>query len=222
MVLRSPQDSRAFARCHPFRVIALVTLVQIVLASSVRGQEPPVAVEAAADLQPGDMVRLKIWREPDLSGDYLVDENGEVVFPKIGPVQVTRISADSLEALLVTTYSAFLRDPSVEVTPLLRVTVVGAVRNPGLYQVDRTMTILDVLALAGGVSSDGNRNKVELLRQGQELSVELSPQSQLMDSRIRSGDQLRVPERGWLARNTVLVAAALTSVAIIVAATIQY
>jgi polysaccharide biosynthesis/export protein len=175
-----------------------------------------------AVLQPGDLVRLKIWREPDLSGDYRLDENGVATFPKIGPLSVGRLSTDSLKTLLVSSYSRYLQNPSVEVTFLRRVNVLGEVKNPGLYDVDPTMTVADVLAMAGGVTSDGNSKKIELLRLGQEGSTHVSSGSLLADSPLRSGDQLRVPQRSWLSRNAgVVVGAGITSVAIIVTAVID-
>ncbi len=149
--------------------LAIVTIAWIAVASTrpVAAQEQPVPApeRARVDLRPGDRVRLSIWREPDLSGEYQVDERGEVVFPKLGAMRVIDLSADSLKQLLVHDYTAYLRDPSVEVTLLRRVNVLGSVRSPGLYQVDQTETIADVLAQAGGPTPDGKPDRVEL-RQG--------------------------------------------------------
>ena len=128
-------------------------------------------------LRPGDRVRLKVWREPDLSGEFEVDEDGIVVFPKVGRLDVQKISTDSLKALLVARYAESLRSPSVEVTVLRKLNVLGAVKNPGLYYVDPTTTVADALALAGGVTPDGKQNSVELLRDGKRLPVELSRDS---------------------------------------------
>jgi polysaccharide export outer membrane protein len=176
------------------------------------------AQQASTGLEPGDMVRLKIWREPELSGDFKVNERGEAVFPKIGPMLVTRLSADSLSRLLVATYTAYLRDPSIEVTLLRRVNVLGAVRSPGLYQVDQTQTLGDVLAQAGGATSEGKADRVELRRGGERLGIRLNRSSRLFDSSVQSGDQLWVPERSWFSRNSgTVVAAGLTATAIVVA-----
>ncbi|MEO8453197.1 MAG: polysaccharide biosynthesis/export family protein [Gemmatimonadota bacterium] len=172
-------------------------------------------------LQPGDMVRLKIWREPDLSGDYRVDENGTAVFPKIGALPVGRLSTDSLKSLLVMGYAQFLQNPTVEVTFLRRINVLGQVKNPGLYHVDPTMTVADVVAMAGGVISDGNPNKIELLRDGQRLPAQIYMQSRVADSPLRSGDQLRIPQKSWLSRNTAVVAAGITAAALVVTAVLR-
>ena len=182
----------------------------------------PAVQHSAVVLQPGDKVQLKVWREPDLSGDFVVDEDGVVVLPHIGRLEIGRLSTDSLRALLISRYSASLRDPAVEVTVLRRVSVLGSVRNPGLYYVDPTITVADVLAMAGGVSPDGNQKRLDLVRGGQRLPVQLSRQSSLAASSIQPGDQLWVPERSWLSRNTWFLSATITGVAIVVAALLRY
>lgn len=173
-----------------------------------------------ATLQPGDMVRLRIWREPDLSGDYPVNEAGDVVLPKIGRLTVREISGDSLQHMLVASYSRFLRDPSIDVILLRRVSVQGEVRNPGVFQVDPTMTVSSVLALAGGPSSDGNTSRIELRRDGERIDMKVTPDTKLLESPLRSGDQIWVPKRSWWSRNTAVIASALTAVGIVVGAAI--
>jgi protein involved in polysaccharide export with SLBB domain len=150
---------------------------------------------------PGDVVRLRIWREPDLSGDFPIDETGEVVLPRIGPVKATSETPESFKAKLYSEYQKYLAQTSIDITVLRRVQVLGAVRNPGLYPLDATMTISDAVAMAGGVVTDGNEKKVELVRGGQKLVGNLPRRTRLADTPIRSGDQLYVPYRSWLSRN---------------------
>jgi protein involved in polysaccharide export with SLBB domain len=89
--------------------------------------------------------------------------------------------------------------------------VLGAVRNPGLYPVDPTMTLGDVLALAGGTTQEGNPNKLALIRGGEKLSRDLSHGIRVADSEIRSGDEIFVPERSWISRNPGILATAITA-----------
>ena len=121
---------------------------------------------AGVPLHPGDAVRLRIWQEPELSGEFTVDEGGDVVLPKIGRVNVNGVPPEVLEQQLIESYQKFLIHSSIEVRLLRRVQVLGAVREPGLYPVDATMTISDALALAGGTTSEGNPRRVELVRDG--------------------------------------------------------
>jgi protein involved in polysaccharide export with SLBB domain len=163
--------------------------------------------DSAAFAKPGDVVRLKIWREPDMSGDYTVDATGIATLPRLGALQVSGVGADSLQRLLVAEYARFLRNPSVEVVLLRRVRVVGAVRAPGLYTADPTMHVRDVLALAGGATPEGRTDFVRLDRNGRSTPVDLGRAPRVGEIGLQSGDQLFVPQRSWMARNTPLLAA---------------
>ena len=155
-----------------------------------------------SSLGPGDFILVKIWREPDLSDTIQVDNAGVAVFPKLGPIPVTGIRPDSLERLLVREYSRYLQNPSIRVTVLRRITIWGAVMRPGTYPVDLTMTITDALALAGGATSEGKSDKVELRRGSTRRMIDLSGQAERVgDLSLRSGDQLVVPRRSWISRN---------------------
>ncbi|HEU4587937.1 MAG TPA: SLBB domain-containing protein [Gemmatimonadales bacterium] len=167
-------------------------------------------------LLPGDAIRVKIWLEPGLSGDFQVDESGQVVLPKLGARLVAGLRPDSVRAGIIREYLGYLNHSSVEVILLRRVQVAGAVRNPGLYTVDGTMTIADALALAGGVSAAGRQDNVELLRAGQKVPGHLSGRTRIADSPLRSGDQLYVPERSWLSRNPGIFVGALGLVSSII------
>jgi protein involved in polysaccharide export with SLBB domain len=156
-------------------------------------------------VQPGDLIRLKVWREPDMSGDVVVDASGEATLPRLGPLRVTGWAPDSLRRHLVSSYAKYLRDPAIDVTVLPRVTILGAVRTPGVQNVDPTLTIADALALAGGVAGDGKQGKIELRRRGAKIPVSLSMTARLADTPVRSGDQLFVPQRSWLSRNPGVV-----------------
>lgn len=200
-----------------FRVLAgLVILVQgQFLPTLARAQSTPAGsqqlprVDSSGVVRPGDLIRLKVWREPDMSGDAVVNEAGVATLPRIGAVQVSNLTADSLQRFLVNTYSRDLRDPAIDITVLRRVRILGAVRTPNVYQVEPTMTVADALALAGGASSDGKQDQVELRREGESTVTKLTRGTKLADTPIRSGDQLYVPERSWLSRNTPLVLGAI-------------
>jgi protein involved in polysaccharide export with SLBB domain len=206
--------------------MAAVCAVGTLSAQAPTAGGPQIASDTSAGsaiLLPGDVVRLRIWREPDLSGDFPVDERGTVVFPKIGPTAVAQMTTDSLKHLLVTTYSQYLRDPAIEVTFLRRVTVLGAVKNPGLYPVDPTMTVSDAVALGGGAPPHEQTHNPEPRRAGQRIDVDFNVATPIGHTPIRSGDEIYIPERSWVARNgALLIGASITAVAIVVSAVIRY
>lgn len=192
--------------------VGVLSAAPIASGQGVRGGAP------TASLQPGDIIRLKIWREPDLSGDFPVDESGVAIFPKLGPLTVVNQSVESLKLRLVSGYQEFLRNPSVDVVFLRRVNVLGAVKNPGLYPMDPTMTIADAVALAGGATPDGDRNRIELVRGSTRVDVRLTDRTKIADLPLRSGDQLFVPEKSWISRNPAVVAASLSAAASLIIA----
>jgi protein involved in polysaccharide export with SLBB domain len=78
------------------------------------------------------------------------------------------------------------------------------------------MTVADALALAGGTTPDGHSDKVELMRDGERLTVRLSRRTRIVESPIQSGDQLFVPERSWIRRNAGILAAGISASATLV------
>jgi polysaccharide export outer membrane protein len=191
--------------------IAKVSLPLLLLSAIVgdRGaaQQAP-ATRTPNHLQPGDVIRLRIWREENMSNEFRVDATGTVVFPRLGPWPVTGKDPDALKAELVEAYARYLRTPSIEVTFLRRILVGGAVLKAGVYHVDPTMTVRDVLLEAGGPTPVGRTDRVELIRDGSVLQARLRQDLPIVESPIRSGDQLFVPERTWLSRNTNAAVAA--------------
>ncbi len=203
-------------------MIAMRRLALILLASTgcsahnPQAEAPPPSDDVG--LQPGDVIQVRIWREPDLSGDFSVDSRGLVVLPRLGDVNVEGRTAEELSDSVKAAYAKYLKNPSIEVTALRRVSVLGGVRSPGLYPVDATISVSDVLALAGGLTPNGDPNKIRLVQNGQIVDVNLKPETVVERSPIRSGDQILVGEKSWLARNSgVLAAAVITSAAIIIA-----
>ena len=165
------------------------------------GREAVARSDSSATLRPGDTIRLRIRREPDLSGDFQVDESGVVVLPKLGPTRVTGQDPHALKESVTQSYAAYLKNPSIEVQILRRIQVLGAVKNPGLYPVDPTQTVADALALAGGATPEGQPNKVQLRRGGETLAGRLTARQIIGNSPLQSGDQLYVPQRSWFSRN---------------------
>jgi polysaccharide export outer membrane protein len=184
----------------------LVSLLLTCAADAASAQHASTALEVRPDTvqegaRPGDVVRVWIWREEDMSGDFPVSRSGIVTLPRLGDVPVAGKSADSLAAEIKAAYARYLRNPSIQVTLLRRIAVQGWVRTPGLYPVDPTVTVAQVIAVAGGIAQDGDGKKIKLIREGQVLQEELGAATVLQATPIRSGDEIFVPQLPWLARN---------------------
>jgi polysaccharide export outer membrane protein len=171
---------------------------------ALQAQEVPAArVEEGEDrIRPGDAVRLSVWRHPDLSGDFPVNQYGVVVLPKLGEVDVTGDTHRTLRERVLAALRETVVSPSIELVVLKRIRVLGEVQQPNVLFVDPTMTIADALAMAGGTTPQGRQGVVTLRREGVALSADIRSDTRLSDTRIRSGDELVVPLRSWIDRNS--------------------
>jgi polysaccharide export outer membrane protein len=183
------------------RSIFVAAMALIIVTGSLVAQDSTFADTSVPSLQPGDMVRVAIWREEDLSGDFVVDEHGVLTLPMIGQTTVTGIPVDQLRDQLIEAFQRRLRNPSIIVTPLRRVNVLGEVQKPGLYPVDLTFSLADVLAIAGGATSMGDLRKIRIMRDGKVIREGIGIGEQLSTANIHSGDQIIVERRSWIAQN---------------------
>ncbi len=148
-------------------------------------------------LHPGDMVKVTVWRNTEMSGDFMVGVNGALRHPLYQEVPIAGIPLYEVEAKLRQFLTKYEQNPQLVVEPLFQVTVGGQVRTPNLYPLPRTTTISQAIALAGGVTTDGQLNKVKLFRGGKEYQVDLTdPSGQWTNEPIQSGDQLIVAKKG--------------------------
>src|SRR5687768_1917263 len=100
------------------RITFAVTLLSLLLlpavgASAQNADGSAVMSWSDRPLRPGDIIRLRIWREPDMSGDFAISEEGLVVLPRIGRIQVVDQSPRQLSDRLVKEYERFLRQTSI-------------------------------------------------------------------------------------------------------------
>jgi protein involved in polysaccharide export with SLBB domain len=193
-------------RLHHFTILVIVALAGCAGSSAAVPAASMPPGPSLDGLQPGDVVQLNIWREPDLSGEFQVDQSGRVVLPKIGPVSVQGRPVAEVEDSIRSAFDRYLRNPSIDVVMLRRINILGQVGQPGLYPVDPTMTVADAIALAGGMLPDARQDEIELLRGEHRLTTQITERTRITDLGLRSGDQLYVPERSWMARNSGLVA----------------
>lgn len=164
-------------------------------------------------LAPGDVVRIAVWREADLSGDFVVDELGAVTLPLLGRIDLREIPIAQLREKLITRYAVDLKNPSITVTPLRRIFVMGEVAKPGPYAVDPTISLAGAVALAGGATPAGDLNRLRVVRGGTVVVNKAAASSSLGLMNVRSDDQVFVDRRGWFDRNSTVAASAVLSVA---------
>jgi len=153
------------------RLLALLVLAAAIPAgaqtTAMVAPAQPAATEAAATervetLGMGDMVRITVFRNPDLTTEARVSERGTIPFPMIGEVPVTGLSPAQVGARIADKLRAgrFVVNPEVTVAIAQvnsrQVSVLGNVNKPGRYPLDSVnVRLTDVLATAGGVGATG-------------------------------------------------------------------
>ena len=170
-------------------------------------------------LVPGDILRVAVWRELDLSGDFQVDQDGTVTLPLLGKLRVTDRAWSIVKDDLMQDYLRDLRNPSIELTPFRSVYVLGEVNLPGRYNVHPTNdNLAGAVSLAGGVTPDGDVTNMRIVRDGVIVLDGIAGEQRLAELGTKSGDQLFIGRRGWLDRNSTFIASAVLSLAGIVVA----
>jgi polysaccharide export outer membrane protein len=209
-----------------FTVMAIAGVAGVTALSAALGQESDPAASVARragalSAEPGDRVWLHVWREPLLSDTVTVDENGNVLLPKIGVLRTSGLPISALRDTIRARFSEFLRDSPVDVVVLRRVAVNGAVAKPDVYYVDLTTTLRDAIARAGGIAPDGDDGKVAVIRQGQRIPIPNWQSDVSTSSDLRSGDQVVVGRKSWIQMN-FLSALSVATVALSVLYTISH
>lgn len=189
-----------------FAIPALLAALAPCAAAQARDEEP-------VRLRPGDVVRIEVRDEPSLGGQFQVGEDGLVLIPVIGLVPVAGRPFDEVRDDVRRAYTTQLSDPVLRITPLTRVAVLGEVMRPGVFHIEPTQTLADLLAMVGGLTPFADRGKVMLLRDGATIRVRIDPEDASLSRRLRSGDRIMVGRRGWLSEHLAIFVSAAASVA---------
>lgn len=162
----------------------------------VRAQSAALPDTSSAMLAPGDLLRITVWRRPELSGDFIVAPDSSITHPLYREVKVAGISLPVVEERVRTFLGKYETNAPFVISPLLRVFVGGEVRAPSVYTVAPGTTIAQAVALAGGPTERGNLESVALVRHEQRQVLDLThPDSHSATIEARSGDQLLVARR---------------------------
>lgn len=195
-------------RCVRFGIVvaSLATLFGCAHTPSVASVQPQATAVAEPHAQPGDRLFVHIWGEEKLSDTVLVDARGQVSLPKVGLLNVTNTPILTLRDTIQARFAKYFRDPAVEVVALRRVAVNGAVSKPNVYYVDIATSLRDAIALAGGITENGNPKKVSIVRGNEEFPIPNWQREQTVVGQLRSGDQVVVGRRSWFQTNALQIA----------------
>lgn len=156
-------------------------------------------------VQPGDVLEISVWKEPDLQREVLVRPDGAFAFPLIGEVSARKKSVEELRVEIRERLERFI--PDLVVTVMVkqvngnRIYVSGQVKNPGSYVVNPSVNVMQALSLAGGLTAFAAKDEIRILRKEGTRQVAIAfKYSEVSKGRnlgqnlqLRAGDVVSVP-----------------------------
>lgn len=143
-------------------VVALLVAAQVAAAQDSRNSND------AYEVQPGDVLFISVWKEPDLQLQVLVRPDGAFSFPLVGEVNGRNRSVEDIRVELASKLSRYIPDLVVTVSILEingnKIYVMGQVNQPGEFVVNPRVDVMQALAVAGGTTPFANLNDIMILR----------------------------------------------------------
>ena len=120
------------------------------------------------DLPLADILQIVFWREKELSGDVVVRPDGRISLPLLNDVVAAGRTPEELRATLLTEASRYFGNPNptvvVKEIRSRKVFIIGAVEKPGPYIVTSPTTVLQLIAMAGGLKEYADKKNIVVMR----------------------------------------------------------
>lgn len=180
-----------------FVLLASVLVFGALSAAPVQARQQPPAAAQDGDylLGSSDKVRVTVYGEPTLSGEFFVTGSGMVSLPLIGEVKAAGLSLRQFQDAVQKSLSdGYLKEPrvSAEVLTFRPFYILGEVTKPGTYPYTSGLTVMNAVATAGGYTYRAEKRQVFVKRNGasEETKMELTP-----SVTVAPGDTIRIGER---------------------------
>jgi len=196
----------AIIASRPIRLVWWALFVLFSLSPALAGQgntqkaddPPPSRPEPLYVIQANDVLEIFVWKEPELTRKVLVRPDGRISFPLVQDLQAAGISPAELKEKIQDRLKEYLTAPNVtvivEAIQSYRIYVVGKVQKPGALAIEKPITVLQALALAGGFQDFAKESEITILRSyGKETIV--------FDFNYRDVIKGRLPEQNILLRS---------------------
>jgi len=161
------------------------------------GQPPAAEADGPYRLGSGDKLRIIVFGEQTLTGEYTITGAGELSFPLVGNIPAAGQTVQELqEAIRSRLAAGYLKDPrvSAEILDYRPYFILGEVNRPGQYPYSIGLTVEQAVAAAGGFTYRAKRNRI-FIKRAMETSERLVNLKRTPSFPIRPGDTIRVAER---------------------------
>ena len=190
------RSSSAGPTFHFLLFVLAIAGISAGLSVHASAQTPPSASsEASYILGPNDRINFRRHGESDITGEYEINNSGQVSIPLAGHIKAAGATTRQLEKAIASALAkGIVRDPrvNVEIAQYRPYYILGEVKKSGEYPYRHGLTVMDAVASAGGFTYRANENKV-LLRRSGAGAEETYP----LDAPVPvfPGDNIRIPER---------------------------
>lgn len=168
----------------------------------------------ATTLAPGDILKIDVFRNKELSCECEIAPDGSIVHPVYRDLKVAGLPLPVVESRIRTFLSQYESNPMVVLSPLIRVFVGGEVRQPNVYNVPPGTTLAQIIGLAGGPTDRAALEKVQVWRARQHLVLNvLSADGSAAQMPVHSGDQILIARSRSLFQDFVAPASSLIAAA---------
>jgi polysaccharide biosynthesis/export protein len=128
----------------------------------------PATESTAYTLQPGDVIDVSVWKEPDLQREVLIRPDGGLSFPLAGEITTTGMTVEAARVALTERLKRYLPNPVVTVAVKTiggnRIYVLGKVNHAGEFTFSNPVDVMQALSLAGGTTPYAASNDIVILR----------------------------------------------------------
>jgi polysaccharide export outer membrane protein len=154
---------------------------------------------------PEDVLDVMYWRDKDMSAEVVVRPDGKIALPLLNDVQAAGLTPDELREFLMKASAKFVEDPSVTVVVKTinsrKVFVTGMVAKPGAYPISAPTTVMQVLAMAGGIHEFADAKNIIVMRNEKDGQVAyrfnykevLKRKNLAQNIQLKPGDTVVVP-----------------------------
>jgi polysaccharide export outer membrane protein len=118
---------------------------------------------------PGDVLDISVWKETALTKKVIVTPDGNISFPLVGEIRAKGLTVNQVKKELESRIKRYVPHPNLSVAVVsvnsLHIYVIGKVNNPGRYELNTYLNVLQALAMAGGLNSFAKKNKIKIFRE---------------------------------------------------------
>jgi polysaccharide biosynthesis/export protein len=133
-----------------------------------RAVGPSVEVPTEYVIGAEDVLGIVFWRDTDMTGDVTVRPDGKITLPLVGDLLAVGLTPEALKATIEKAATKYQKDPTVTVVVRQinsrKVYITGMVGNPGAYPLTGPRTVMQLIALAGGITEYADKKNITILR----------------------------------------------------------